>query len=117
AVVAGLPPLPQVPALGSLLSPVSGAAPAAGQLAATPARRNIKKAQHRDDESGDGKGKGSTDDKDPAATASGSGESDRAPLPTEFEPSPAALQGTVAARFYPDDPPGPPAGTPPQARR
>jgi EspA/EspE family len=122
-VVAGLPPLPQVPALGSLLSPVgglvTGAAPAAGQLAATPARRHTKKARHRDDEPADAKGndKDRTDDADPAATASGGGESQRAPLQTEPEPNPAGPRGTVAATLDPDDPPGPPAGAPPQARR
>jgi hypothetical protein len=117
--VAGLPPLPQVPALGSLLSPVgglvTGAVPAAGRLAATPARRQTKNARHRDDEPADGevKVKDSTDDKGPAATATGGGDSERAPLPTEPEPSPAALPGTVAASLDPDNPPGPL----PQARR
>jgi hypothetical protein len=121
--VAGLPPLPQVPAFGSLLSPVgglvTGAAPAAGPLAANPARRRTEKPRHRDDEPADGKGKDKdrTDDIDPATAAPGAGESERAPLSAEPEPSPAALQGTVAARLDPDDPPGPPAGTPPQARR
>ena len=45
---AGPPPLPQVPALGSVLSPVAGfvtgAAPAAGQPAAAPGRPRSKKA-------------------------------------------------------------------------
>ena len=91
----------------------------AGPLAATPARRRTEKPRHRDDEPADGKGKDKdrTDDIDPATAAPGAGESERAPLSAEPEPSPAALQGTVAARLDPDDPPGPPAGTPPQARR
>ena len=70
------PPLPQVPPLGSLLSPVAGfvtgAAPAAGQLTAAPAQRRAKKGRPRDEESTDHEDK--ADDKDPTKAASGDGE-------------------------------------------
>jgi hypothetical protein len=120
-VAAGLPPLPQVqaPPLGALLSPlggvITGAAPAAAQLAATPANRHTKKARHRVDEPDDDKH--TADDEDAAKAASGDGESERAPLHTGAGADPAAQQGAAAARLDSNNPPGPPAGTPPQAGR
>ncbi|MDT5283002.1 MAG: hypothetical protein QOJ20_4197 [Mycobacterium sp.] len=117
--VAGLPPLPQVPPLGSLLSPVAGfvtgAAPAAGQLAAAPAQRRAKKGRPRDEESTDHEDK--ADDKDPTKAASGDGESERAPVHRERNPNSERLHTPVAARLDADNSPGPPAGTPPQDRR
>jgi hypothetical protein len=114
-VAAGLPPLPQVPPLGSVLSPmgglVTGAMPAAGQPAATPGRpRSKKAARPRDEESTDHEG--ISDDKDPAKAASGDAESERAPVS-----NPDPLQAPVAVRLDSDNSPGPPAGTPPQDRR
>ena len=118
--VAGLPPLPQVPPLGSLLSPVgglvAGAMPAAGQLAATPGQRHAKKARPRDDEPTDDKDK-ADDVKDPTKATSGDGESERAPVHAERDPKSDRLQAPVAARLDSDNSPGPPAGTPPQDRR
>ena len=117
--VAGPPPLPQVPPLGSLLSPVagfvSGAAPAAGQLAAAPDQRRAKKGQPRDEEPTDHEDK--VDDKDPTKAASGDGESERAPVHAERDPNSERLQTPVAARLDADNSPGSPAGTPPQDRR
>jgi EspA/EspE family len=118
-VAAGLPPLPQVqvPPLGALPSPlgavITGAAPAAGQLAATPANRHTKKARHRVDEPDDDKH--TADDEDAAKAASGDGESERAPLHTGPGADPAAQQGAAAARLDSNNPPGPPVGPPPQA--
>ncbi len=114
--VAGLPPPPQVPSLGSLLSPaggfVGGAMPAAGQFAATPGQHHTKKARPRDDEPSDDKDE--ADDKDPTKAASGEDESERAPVHAERDPHADRPQSPVAARLDPDNPPGPPAGTPPQ---
>jgi ESX secretion-associated protein EspA/E len=116
----GLPPLPQVAPLGSLLSPlgglVAGAMPAVGQLAATPGQRHAKKARPRDDEPSDDKDK-ADDDKDPTKATSGDGESERAPVHADRDPKSDRLQAPVAARLGSDNPPGPPAGTPPQDRR
>jgi EspA/EspE family len=113
------PPLPQVPPLGSLLSPVAGfvtgAAPAAGQLAAAPAQRRAKKGRPRDEEPTDHEDK--ADGKDPTKAASGDGESERAPVHAEHDPNSERLQTPGAARLDTDDSPGPPAGTPPQDRR
>jgi EspA/EspE family len=113
------PPLPQVPPLGSLLSPVAGcvtgAAPAAGQLTAAPAQRRAKKGRPRDEESTDHEDK--ADDKDPTGAASGNGESERAPVHAERNPNSERLHTPVAARLDADNSPGPPAGTPPQDRR
>jgi hypothetical protein len=112
------PPLPQVPPLGSLLSPVAGfvtgAAPAAGQLTAAPAQRRAKKGRPRDEESTDHEDK--ADDKDPTKAASGDGESERAPVHAERNPNSERLHTPVAARLDADNSPGPPAGTPPQDR-
>jgi hypothetical protein len=115
---AGVPPLPQLP-LGSVLSPVggvvTGAMPAAGQSDATPGRHRAKKAARpRDDErAADGEtDKLAGDDKDPTKAASGDAESQRAPVS-----NPDRLQTPLAATLDSDNPPGPPAGTPPQDRR
>jgi hypothetical protein len=114
-VVAGLPPLPQVPPLGSVLSPVggliAGAMQATGQPSAAPGRPRSKKAARPRDE-------GSTDhldisdNKDPTKAASSDGESERAPVS-----NPDQLQAPVAVRLDSDDPSGPPAGTSPRDRR
>jgi hypothetical protein len=116
----GLPPLPQVPPLGSVLIPVGGlvpgAMPASGQPAATPGQRHAKKALPRDDEPTDDKGK-AEDEEDPTKAASGDGESERAPVQTGPDSNPDRLQTPLAARLGSDNPPGPPAGTPPQDRR
>jgi hypothetical protein len=113
----GPPPLPQVPPLGSLLSPVAGfvtgAAPAAGQLAAASAQRRAKKGRPRDEESTDHEDKA---DKDPTEAASGDGESERAPVHAERDPNSERLHTPVAARLDADNSPGPPAGTPPRDR-
>jgi hypothetical protein len=117
-VAAGLPPLPQLPALGSVLSPVgglvTGAMPAAGQPAATPGRpRSKKTARPRDDEQpADGEtDKLADDDKDPTKAASGDAQSERAPVS-----NPDKLHAPLAATLDPDNPPGPQAGTPSQDR-
>jgi hypothetical protein len=118
-VAGGMPPLPQLPPLGSVLSPVgglvTGAMPAAAQAAATPGRHRSKKAARpRDDERpADGEtDKSADDDKDPAKAASGDAESERAPVSDPDKP-----QAPLAVTLGPDNPPGPPAGTPPQDRR
>jgi hypothetical protein len=117
--VADPPPLPQVPPLGSLLSPVAGfvtgAAPAAGQLAAAPAHRRAKKGRPRDEEPTDHEDK--ADDKEPTKAASGVGESECAPVHAEPDPNSERLHTPVAARLDADNSPGPPAGTPPRDRR
>ncbi len=113
------PPLLQVPPLGPLLSPVAGfvtgAAPAAGQLAAASAQPRAKKGHPRDEESTDHEDK--ADDKDPTKAASGDGESERAPVHAERNPNSERPHTPVAARLDADNSPGPPAGTPPQDRR
>ena len=118
--VPGLPPFPQVPPLGSLLSPVgglvAGAMPAAGQHAATPGQRHAKKARPRDDEPSDDKDK-ADDGKDPTKATSGDGESERALVHAERDPKSDRLQAPAMARLDSDNPAGPPAGTPPQDRR
>ena len=117
--VPGLPPLPQVPPLGPLLSPVSGlvagAMPAVGQLAATSGQRHAKKARPRDDEPADDKDK-ADDVKDPTKATSDDGESERAPVHADRDPKPDRLQASGAARLCSENPPGPPAGPPPQDR-
>jgi ESX secretion-associated protein EspA/E len=128
--VAGLSPLPQVPPLGSSLSPVGGlvggAMPAAGRLAATPGQRHAKKVRPRDDEPSDDKDKAddakaddakADDAKDATEATSGEGESERAPVHAEHDPKSDRLQAPVAARLDSHNPSGPPAGTPPQDRR
>jgi hypothetical protein len=116
---AGPPPLPQVPPLGSLLSPVAGfvtgAAPAAGQLTAAPAERRAKKGRPRDEESTDHED--TADDKVPTKAASGDGQSERAQVHAERDPNSERRHRPVAARLDADNSPGPPAGTPPQDRR
>ena len=113
--VAGLPPLPQVPPLGSVLTPVgglvTGAMPATGQPAATPGRpRSKKAARPRDDERpADGEtDEFADDDKDQTKAASGDAESERAPVS-----NPDLPQAPLAVTLDPDNP----AGTPPQDRR
>ena len=96
SMVAGVPPLPQVPPLGSLLSPVgefvAGAMPAAGQPAATPGPRGTKKVRPGHDEPTDDEDK-AKDDKDPTKAASGDGESERAPVrDPECDPDSDRLQ-------------------------
>ena len=117
--VPGLPPFPQVPPLGSLLSPVgglvAGAMPAAGQLAATSGQRHAKKARPRDDEPSD-KDK-ADDDKDSTKATSGDGESERAPVHADRDPKSDRLQAPVADTLGSDNPPTQPDGTPPQDRR
>ena len=112
-VATGLPALPQVPPLGSVLSPVgglvTGAMQATGQPPATPGRTRSKKAgRPRDEKSTDHED--ISDDKDPTKAASGDAESERAPVSNADPP-----QAPVADR--PDNSSGPPAGTPPQDRR
>jgi hypothetical protein len=118
-VAAGLPPLSQVAPLGAVLTPVgglvTGAMPAAGQSAATPGRHRSKKAARpRDDERpADGEtDKLADDDQDPTKAASGDAESKRAPVSNLGQPQPP-----FAVTLDSDNPPGPPAGTPPQDRR
>jgi EspA/EspE family len=113
--VAGLPPLPQVPPLGSVLTPmgglVTGAIPATGQPAATPVRPHSKKAARpRDDERpADGEtDEFADDDKDQTKAASGDAESERAPVS-----NPDLLQAPLAVTLDSDNP----AGTPRQDRR
>jgi hypothetical protein len=117
--VGGPPLLPQVPPFGTLLSPVAGfvtgAAPAAGQLAAAPAQRRAKKGLPRDEESTDHED--TADDKVPTKAASGDGQSERAPVHAERDPNSELLHTPAAARLDTDYSPGPPAGTPPQDRR
>jgi len=113
--VAAAPPIPQVPPLGSLLSPVAGivtgAVPAAGQLGAAPGQRRVKKARLRGDERTAGRDE--TDDNDP----SGDAESEHAPVRAERDPTSDRLQVPVAARLDSDNSPGPPpARTSPQDR-
>jgi hypothetical protein len=104
---AGPPPLPRVPPLGSLLSPVAGfvtgAAPAAGQLAAAPAERRAKKGRPRDEESTDHED--TADDKVPTKAASGDGQSERAPVHAERDPNSERLHRPVAARLDADNSP------------
>jgi hypothetical protein len=119
--IAGGPPaLPQVPQLGSPLSPLGGlvtaAMPATGALAATPSPRRTKKSRRHDDEPTDDIDT-ADDDKDPTKAASRDGESERAPVDVEHDPQPDRLEVTVAAKLDSDNSPGPPAGTPPQDRR
>jgi hypothetical protein len=119
--IAGGPPaLPQVPQLGSPLSPLGGlvtaAMPATGALAATPGPRRTKKSRRHDDEPTDDIDT-ADDDKDPTKAASRDGESERAPVDVEHDPQPDRLEVTVAATLDSDNSPGPPAGTPPQDRR
>jgi hypothetical protein len=114
-VAAGLSPLPQVPPLGSALSPVgglvTGAMQATGQPATAPGRpRSKKAARPRDEESTDHED--ISDDKDPTKATSGDAESERAPVS-----NPDPLQAPVAVRLDSDNPSGPPAGTPPRDRR
>jgi hypothetical protein len=118
-VAAALPPLPQVPPLATALPAVgglvSGAVPVAGQPAATPGRHRSKKAgRPRDDQrpGGDDTDRLADDDKDPTKAASGAAESERAPIS-----NPDKLQAPLAVTLDSDNPPGPPAGTPPQDRK
>jgi hypothetical protein len=113
--VAGLPPLPQVPPLGSVLTPVggvvTGAMPATGLPAATPGRSRSKKAARpRDDERlADGDtDEFADDDKDQTKAASGHAESERAPASNPDRPQ-VPLAVTLGSNN--------PAGTPPQDRR
>jgi hypothetical protein len=116
---AGPPSLPQVPPLGSPLSPVAGfvtgAAPAAGQFAAAPAHRRAKKGRPRVQEPTDHDD--TADDEDPTKTVSGVSESERAPVDAGPDSNPDTLQTPLAARLDPENPPGPPAGTPQQDGR
>jgi hypothetical protein len=90
----GSPPFPQLPPLGTLLSPL------AGYVTATVPRPRAEKP---------------SDDDDKAA----SGERDSEPVPLRTEPDPPSdrLQKPVTARLDSDNPPGPPAGTPAQDQR
>lgn len=113
--VAGLPALPQVPPLGSVLSPVgglvTGAMPATGQPAATPGLpRSKKAARPRDDQlPADGETDEFADgDKDQTKAVSGDGISGCAPVS-----NPDALQAPPAVTLDSDKP----AGTSPQDRR
>jgi hypothetical protein len=97
------PPLPQVPPMSSSGALTTGVAPAPAPLAAPPAPRSNKKARHREDEG-------------PKAPPCG-GEAGRVPLAVRGKPDPADHRGPVAASSEPSNPPGPPAGTPPQGQR